>query len=114
MISSLLKLILWFLIRNVNKLLYLLSFLTYKIKIIEDYKVFFNEKEADNLSIEEIIAELGKPYEIVQELVKDKVYEINLFQKISSMEKIRLLLVGLWIATGIIFLVIIQTFVWFN
>ena len=77
-------------------------------EIIEDYKVFFNEKEAENFDIDEIISGLGEPHEITQELVKDKVYEINLLRKFSSMEKIRLLLIALWISVGIILLLVIQ------
>lgn len=77
-------------------------------EIRDDYKIFFNEKELDELSVEDIIKELGEPHLIVQELVKDKTYSINIFQKLMLKRKAKGLFLGIWVVSIIVFLSIIQ------
>ena len=77
-------------------------------EIMEDYEMFFNEKASSNLGVEEIIVELGDPHEIVKELAKDKVGDVSIFQKILSREKVKKLLIGVWIVLTLIFITIIE------
>lgn len=77
-------------------------------EIVDDYKMFFNEKETNKLGVKEIIVELGEPYEIVQELVKDKVDGVNIIQKILSREKVKKLLIGIWVILTLVFIAIIE------
>lgn len=78
------------------------------IEIRDDYKIFFDEKELDELSVEDIIKELGEPHLIVQELIKDKTYSINIFQKLMLKRKAKGLFLGIWVVSIVVFLSIIQ------
>lgn len=77
-------------------------------EIIEDYKIFYNEKESMEQDDETIIRELGDPHLIVQELLNDKMRQTCVYEKICNMKKTRVFIGVVWLVVTLLFFWLLQ------
>ena len=67
------------------------------IEILDDYKVFFEEKEVEGLIIEDILNDFGEPKEIIKGLLNDRTSKPSLWTKIITIKRSRNFILIVWI-----------------
>lgn len=67
------------------------------MEILDDYKVFFEEKELEGLLIEDILNDFGEPKEIIKGLINDRTSKPKLLTKMIAVKRRREFIVIVWI-----------------